>query len=95
MPGVGDVLSYTLLANLSELGGLNQREIASLVGVAPLNRDSGKLRGRRTIWGGRATIRKALYMPAVVAIRCNPVIRDFYQRLLAKGKLKKVGRPAR
>ncbi len=90
MPGVGDVLSYTLLANLSELGGLNQREIASLVGVAPLNRDSGKLRGRRTIWGGRATIRKALYMPAVVAIRCNPVIRDFYQRLLAKGKLKKV-----
>jgi transposase len=90
MPGVGDVLSYTLLANLSELGGLNQREIASLVGIAPLNRDSGKLRGRRTIWGGRATIRKALYMPAVVAIRCNPVIRDFYQRLLAKGKLKKV-----
>jgi transposase len=90
MPGVGDVLSYTLLANLSELGGLNQREIASLVGIAPLNRDSGKLRGRRTIWGGKATIRKALYMPAVVAIRCNPVIRDFYQRLLAKGKLKKV-----
>ena len=90
MPGVGDILSYTLLANLSELGGLNQREIASLVGVAPLNRDSGKLRGRRTIWGGRATIRKALYMPAVVAIRYNPVIRDLYQRLLAKGKLKKV-----
>jgi transposase len=90
MPGVGDVLSYTLLANLSELGSLNQREIASLVGIAPLNRDSGKLRGRRTIWGGRSMIRKALYMPAVVAIRCNPVIRDFYQRLLAKGKLKKV-----
>jgi transposase len=90
MPGVGDILSYNLLASLSELGGLNQREIASLVGVAPLNRDSGKLRGRRTIWGGRATIRKALYMPAVVAIRCNPVIRDLYQRLLAKGKLKKV-----
>jgi len=65
------------------LGGLNQREIASLVGVAPLNRDSGKLRGRRTIWGGRATIRKALYMPAVVGIRCNPAIRDFYQHLKA------------
>ena len=89
MPGVGDVLSYTLLANLSELGDLNQREIASLVGIAPLNRDSGKLRGRVQL-GGRATIRKALYMPAVVAIRCNPVIKDFYQRLLAKGKLKKV-----
>ena len=90
MPGVGDILSYNLLANLSELGSLNQREIASLVGVAPLNRDSGKLRRRRTIWGGRATIRKALYMPAVVAIRCNPLIRSLYQRLLAKGKLKKV-----
>ena len=90
MPGVGDILSYNLLGNLSELGSLNQREIAALVGVAPLNRDSGKLRGRRTIWGGRATMRKALYMPAVVAIRCNPVIRTFYQRLLAKGKLKKV-----
>ncbi len=90
MPGVGDILSYNLLANLSELGGLNQRQIASLVGVAPLNRDSGKLRGRRTIWGGRATIRKALYMPAVVAIRWNPIIRNLYQRLLAKGKLKKV-----
>ncbi len=90
MPGVGDILSYNLLANLSELGGLNQRQIASLVGVAPLNRDNGKLRGRRTIWGGRATIRKALYMPAVVAIRWNPIIRNLYQRLLAKGKLKKV-----
>ena len=90
MPGVGDNLSCSLVANLGELGRLNQREISALVGVAPLNRDSGKLRGRRTIWGGRATVRKALYMPAVVAIRCNPVIRDLYQRLLAKGKLKKV-----
>jgi len=90
MPGVGNILSYTLLANLSELGRLNQREIASLVGVSPLNRDSGKLRGIRKIWGGRATVRKALYVPAVVVIRCNPVIIDLYQRLLAKGKLKKM-----
>jgi len=90
MPGVGDNLSYNLVANLGELGHLNQREIAALVGVAPLNRDSGKQRGRRMIWGGRATVRKALYMPALSAIRCNPVIRDLYQRLIAKGKLKKV-----
>jgi transposase len=90
MPGVGDNLSYNLVANLGELGHLNQREIAALVGVAPLNRDSGKQRGRRMIWGGRATVRKALYMPALSAIRCNPVIRDLYQRLIDKGKLKKV-----
>ena len=90
MPGVGDNLSYNLVANLGELGHLNQREIAALVGVTPLNRDSGKQRGRRMIWGGRATIRKALYMPSLSAIRCNPVIRDLYQRLIAKGKLKKV-----
>jgi transposase len=90
MPGVGDNLSYNLVANLGELGHLNQREIAALVGVAPLNRDSGKQRGRRMIWGGRATVRKALYMPALSAIRCNPVIRDLYQRLIIKGKLKKV-----
>jgi transposase len=90
MPGVGDNLSYNLVANLGELGHLNQREIAALVGVAPLNRDSGKQRGRRMIWGGRAAVRKALYMPALSAIRCNPVIRDLYQRLIAKGKLKKV-----
>jgi len=90
MPGVGDNLSYNLVANLGELGHLNQREIAALVGVAPLNRDSGKQRGRRMIWGGRATVRKALYMPALSAIRCNPVISDLYQRLIAKGKLKKV-----
>jgi len=90
MPGVGDNLSYNLVANLGELGHLNQREIAALVGVAPLNRDSGKQRGRRMIWGGRATVRKALYMPALSAIRCNPVIRALYQRLIAKGKLKKV-----
>jgi len=90
MPGVGDNLSYNLVANLGELGHLNQREIAALVGVAPLNRDSGKQRGKRMIWGGRANVRKAFYMPALSAIRCNPVIRDLYQRLIAKGKLKKV-----
>jgi transposase len=90
MPGVGDTLSYSLIANLGEMGHLSQREISALVGVAPLNRDSGKQRGRRMIWGGRATVRKALYMPALSAIRCNPVIRDLYTRLVAKGKLKKV-----
>jgi len=90
MPGVGDTLSYNLIANLGEMGHLSQREISALVGVAPLNRDSGKQRGRRMIWGGRATVRKALYMPALSAIRCNPVIRDLYTRLVAKGKLKKV-----
>ena len=90
MPGVGDVLSYSLIANLGELGHLSQREISALVGVAPLNRDSGKQRGKRAIWGGRAIVRKALYMPALSAIRCNPVIRELYTRLIAKGKLKKV-----
>jgi len=90
MPGVGDTLSYCLIANLGELGHLNQREISALVGVAPLNRDSGRLRGKRAIWGGRAPVRKAFYMPALSAIRCNPVIRDLYTRLIAKGKLKKV-----
>jgi transposase len=90
MPGVGDNLSCSLVANLGELGHLNQREISALVGVAPLNRDSGKLRGRRMICGGRSTIRKALFLPALSASRCNPVIRDLYQRLIAKGKSKKV-----
>ncbi len=90
MPGVGDTLSYSLVANLGELGFLNQREIASLVGLAPFNRDSGRYRGKRTIWGGRAKVRKALYMPALVAIRHNVVIHNLYQRLLSQGKLKKV-----
>jgi transposase len=90
MPGVGNMLSYSLVANLGELGFLNQREIASLVGLAPFNRDSGRYRGRRTIWGGRARVRKAFYMPALVAIRHNVVIRNLYQRLLSQGKLKKV-----
>jgi transposase len=89
-PGVGPVLSTTLLAHLPELGSLNRKEIAALVGVAPLNRDSGTLRGRRTVWGGRSDVRTALYMAALAATRFNPVIRAFYQRLEAAGKPKKV-----
>jgi len=86
MPGVGPVLARTLLAELPELGTLNRRQIASLVGLAPFNRDSGRFRGRRMIWGGRAHIRTVLYMSAVVAARFNPVIRAFYQRLKEAGK---------
>ncbi len=89
-PGVGPVLARTLLASLPELGTLNRKQIAALVGVAPLNRDSGTLRGRRTVWGGRGPVRAALYMSALVATRWNPVIRTFYQRLCAAGKAKKV-----
>lgn len=89
-PGVGPVVSTTLLANLPELGSLNRKEIAALVGVAPLNRDSGTLRGKRRVWGGRSQVRAVLYMGALVAARRNPVIRLFYQRLLAAGKPKKV-----
>ena len=90
VPGVGEQLSLTLLAYLPELGTLDRRQIAALVGVAPFNRDSGTLRGKRTVWGGRARIRATLYMGALVASRFNPVIRDFYQRLLAAGKPKKL-----
>ena len=90
VPGVGEQLSLTLLAYLPELGTLDRRQIAALVGVAPFNRDSGTLRGKRTVWGGRARVRAALYMGALVASRYNPVIRDFYQRLLAAGKPKKL-----
>jgi len=90
VPGVGPVLSLTLLANLPELGTLNRRQIAALVGVAPLSRDSGTLRGKRTVWGGRAVIRQVLYMSALIATRFNPVIRTFYQRLCKAGKAKKV-----
>jgi len=89
-PGVGPVLSTTLLANLPELGTLTRKQIAALVGVAPLNRDSGTLRGKRTVWGGRAHVRTALYMGTLVATRFNPVIKAFYQRLCAAGKAKKV-----
>jgi len=90
VPGVGPVLSATLLMELPELGTLNRKQIAALVGVAPLNRDSGTLRGKRSVWGGRAPVRAALYMAALVATRFNPIIRSFYQRLCAAGKAKKV-----
>ena len=89
VPGVGQVLSVTLLAELPELGTLNRRQIASLVGVAPINRDSGKMRGHRTVWGGRARVRQVLYMATLSATRSNPVIRAFYERLCAAGKAKK------
>src|SRR5215208_423499 len=90
VPGVGPVLSRTLLADLPELGRLSRREIAKLVGVAPLSRDSGTMRGRRFVQGGRATVRAVLYMAALVATKRNVVIRAFYQRLLASGKPKKL-----
>jgi transposase len=90
VPGVGPVLSATLLASLPELGRLDRKAIAALVGVAPLNRDSGTLRGRRMVWGGRAAVRAVLYMGTLVAVRHNPVLRAFYQRLRAAGKLPKV-----
>lgn len=90
VPGVGPVLTMTLVADLPELGRLSHKQIAALVGVAPFNRDSGKLRGKRTVWGGRAPVRAALYMAALVATRHNPVIHAFYQRLLTAGKPKKV-----
>jgi transposase len=90
VPGVGPVLSATLLASLPELGRLDRKAIAALVDVAPLNRDSGTLRGRRRVWGGRAAVRAVLYMGTLVAVRHNPVLRAFYQRLRAAGKLPKV-----
>ena len=89
-PDVGDTLIYTLLADLPELGTLNNREISALVGVAPFNRDSGKMRGKRRIWGGLAAIRTVLYMATLSATQCNPVIKAFYKKLLAQGKHKKV-----
>ena len=90
IPGVGKVLSATILAELPELGKLNRRKIAALVGVAPFNRDSGTMRGKRSVWGGRASVRSVLYMATLVSTRFNPVIKSFYERLLAKGKAKKV-----
>lgn len=90
VPGVGPNFSTTILAELPELGTLNRKQIAALVGVAPLNRDSGTLRGKRTTWGGRETVRTALYMATLVATRYNPIIRRFYKRLCASGKVKKV-----
>jgi transposase len=90
VPGVGRVVSLTLLAELPELGRLSHKEIAALVGVAPLARDSGTLRGKRLVYGGRAPVRAVLYMAALVASQCNPVIRAFYLRLRATGKPAKV-----
>jgi transposase len=90
VPGVGRVMIATLLSQLPELGTLDRKQIAALVGVAPFNRDSGTLRGRRSIWGGRASVRGVLYMSTLAATRCNPAIRAFYERLRASGKLPKV-----
>ncbi len=89
-PGIGDAMVYTLLADLPELGSMTSKQTAALVGVAPMNRDSGKLRGKRRIRGGRHDVRTILYMATLSAARCNPVIKDFYQRLVAQGKHKKV-----
>jgi len=86
VPGIGPTTARTLLAELPELGHLNHKEIAALVGVAPFNRDSGQLRGRRIVWGGRASVRRTLYMATLTATRYNPAIRAFYQRLRSRGK---------
>ena len=90
VPGVGPITTLTLIATLPELGQLSRHQIAALVGVAPLNRDSGTLRGKRRVWGGRAPVRAVLYMAALVGIKHNPVLRQFYQRLRAAGKPFKV-----
>jgi transposase len=90
VPGIGPTTAQTLIALLPELGTLGRRAIAKLVGVAPLNHDSGRFRGTRRTWGGRASVRRTLYMSALVATRWNPVIRAFYRRLLAAGKAQKV-----
>ena len=90
VPGVGKTLICTLLGEMPELGSLNNKQISSLAGVAPMNRDSGKLRGKRRIQGGRASVRTVLYMATLSALQCNPVIKSFYERLVAQGKHKKV-----
>lgn len=90
VPGVGPVFSATLLAELPELGTLNRKSIAALIGVAPLNKDSGKLYGIRVTWGGRASVRRVLYLSTMSAIRCNPTIKIFYKRLRNAGKKPKV-----
>lgn len=88
--GIGSTTTSTLIAEVPELGHLSRREIGALVGVAPMNRDSGVLRGKRMIYGGRASVRRALYMATLVAVRFNPVLRAFYERLVKAGKPKKV-----
>jgi transposase len=90
VPGIGPVVSVTLLADLPELGTLSRHQVAALVGVAPLNRDSGRFQGKRIVWGGRARVRAALYMAALTATRYNPVIKAFYHRLCGAGKARKV-----
>jgi transposase len=90
VPGVGPTLARTLLAELPELGTLTHKRLCALVGVAPFSRDSGRMRGKREVWGGRARVRSALYMSAMVASRYNPLIRQFYERLVEAGKPKKV-----
>tara|TARA_R100001460_G_scaffold9690_3_gene23102 strand:- start:924 stop:1877 length:954 start_codon:yes stop_codon:yes gene_type:complete len=90
VPGVGKVLAYTLLSELPELGSLNRKEIAALVGVAPINRDSGKLNGKRRIRGGRHRVRTVMFMAMLSSIQCNPVFKRFYEHLKAQGKLPKV-----
>lgn len=90
VPGVGPVIATTLVAALPELGRVSDKRISALVGVAPFNRDSGKFRGNRTIWGGRANVRAVLYMGTLKAVRHNPTLKAFYDRLLGQGKAKKV-----
>ncbi len=90
VPGIGPTISLAIMAQLPELGALTGNEVAALVGVAPINRDSGRSQGERAIRGGRSYLRRLLYIAAVVAARCNPVIQAFYQRLLAAGKPKKL-----
>ena len=90
VPGIGAASVAVLLAELPELGSLDRRRVAALVGVAPLNRDSGQMRGQRSIWGGRAEVRRTLYMATLVAVRHNPILKTHYERLLAAGKRKKV-----
>jgi transposase len=89
-PGVGPILSRTLVAAVPELGVLNRQEIAALIGVAPLNRDRGTVRGKRAVWGGRAHVRAVLYLSPVAAVRHHPVLKAFYERLRAVGKAPKV-----
>ena len=90
MPGVGDTLVFTLLADLPELGELSNKQIAALTGLAPMNRDSGNLKGKRRIKGGRHTVRTTLFMATLSAIQCNPVLGSFYRQLVKRGKHKKV-----
>ena len=90
VPGIGAVTSTSIIVELPELGHLNRKKIAALVGVAPFNKDSGNFKGQKSVWGGRADIRATLYMATLSAIRFNPIIKNFYNRLIQKGKIKKV-----